>query len=110
MLQDASAAPATVQPSDGHESRHDQDAGALDTAFAVLERAVAEGMVPGAAAAVGTVGGTLRRGHYGNAELTPERRPLPEDALFDLASLTKIVAGATVALRLVERGTLFLNQ
>jgi CubicO group peptidase (beta-lactamase class C family) len=82
----------------------------LDGAFALLERLVGEGYVPGAVAAVGTAAGTLRRGHFGFAELTPERRPIREDALFDLASLTKVIAGATVALRLVERGDLFLDQ
>jgi CubicO group peptidase (beta-lactamase class C family) len=82
----------------------------LDGAFDLLGSLVDAGYVPGAVAAVGTAAGTLRRAHFGFAELTPERRPMAEDALFDLASLTKVIAGAAVALRLVERGDLFLNQ
>lgn len=85
-------------------------ASTLDGAFELLGDLVAQGYVPGAVAAVGTAAGTLRRAHFGFAELTPERRPMTADALFDLASLTKVIAGASVALRLVERGDLFLNQ
>jgi serine-type D-Ala-D-Ala carboxypeptidase len=71
---------------------------------------VARGEVPGAVAAVGRAEGTLRRAHFGSAELAPQSRPMPEDALFDLASLTKIVATTTLALRLLERGALSLDQ
>jgi CubicO group peptidase (beta-lactamase class C family) len=35
---------------------------------------------------------------------------MPEDALFDLASLTKVVATTALALRLLERGALSLDQ
>jgi CubicO group peptidase (beta-lactamase class C family) len=79
-------------------------------AFAVLERCVAEGLVPGAVAAVGTAEGTLHRQAFGWASLTPLRRPLAEDDLFDLASLTKIVVTTTLALRYLEQGRLFLEQ
>ncbi|HEU5318909.1 MAG TPA: serine hydrolase domain-containing protein [Chloroflexota bacterium] len=82
----------------------------LDAAFEELGRGVREGDVPGAVAAVGTRDGTLRRSHFGYAQLTPVRRELGEDALFDLASLTKVVCTATLALRLLERGTISLGQ
>ena len=86
------------------------EARALDPAFALLEAAVERGEVPGAVAAVGRAQGTLRRGHFGSAELAPQPRPMPEDALFDLASLTKVVATTTLALRLLEQGALSLDQ
>ena len=86
------------------------EARALDPAFALLEAAVERGEVPGAVAAVGRAQGTLRRGHFGSAELAPHPRPMPEDALFDLASLTKVVATTTLALRLLEQGALSLDQ
>ena len=82
----------------------------VDDAFGLLERAVRDGEVPGAVAAVGTVDGTLRRAHHGYAELKPALRVLREDALFDLASVTKIVATTTLAMRLIEQGVIFLNQ
>jgi CubicO group peptidase (beta-lactamase class C family) len=82
----------------------------LPEAFAVLERCVGDGLVPGAVAAVGTAEGTLHRQAFGWASLTPQRRPLAEDDLFDLASLTKIVVTTTLALRYLEQGRLFLEQ
>jgi serine-type D-Ala-D-Ala carboxypeptidase len=82
----------------------------LDEPFIQLERDVADRLVPGVAAAVGTRDGTLRRAHYGFAQLTPRTRALEEDALFDLASLTKIVCTGTLALRLLEQGVIFLGQ
>jgi CubicO group peptidase (beta-lactamase class C family) len=86
------------------------DGAALRRAFGVLEDAVGRGLVPGAVAAVGTVAGTLHRRAFGWAALIPERHPLDEDARFDLASLTKIVATTTLLLRFLERGRLFLDQ
>ncbi|MGH2353583.1 MAG: serine hydrolase domain-containing protein [Chloroflexota bacterium] len=82
----------------------------LAAAFAVLARCVDAGLVPGAVAAVGTADETLYRSYYGAAELTPQRRAMREDALFDVASLTKVVVTTTLALRAVERGELFLGQ
>jgi CubicO group peptidase (beta-lactamase class C family) len=61
-------------------------------------------------AAAGTAEETLFRAAYGQAQLTPRTRPMPEDALFDLASLTKIVVTAPLLLRYVEQGRLFLDQ
>jgi CubicO group peptidase (beta-lactamase class C family) len=76
----------------------------------MLKRCVDEGLVPGVAAAAGTAAQTLRREHYGAAQIIPERRPMPPDAIFDVASLTKIVVTTTLALRYVERGLLYLDQ
>ena len=82
----------------------------LDAAFDVLQRGVADGLVPGAVAAVGTASDTLRRAAFGHAQLVPERRAIAEDSLFDLASLTKVVVTATLLLRSVERGLVHLDQ
>ena len=83
---------------------------AIEGAFGVLERCVAEGLTPGAVAAVGTAERTLWRAAYGWAELTPERREMREDALFDVASLTKVVVTTSLALRYAEQGKLHLGR
>src|SRR5690606_10157060 len=46
----------------------------------------------------------------GAAQVEPERRALREDAIFDLASLTKVVLTTTAILLLLERGQLSLDQ
>jgi CubicO group peptidase (beta-lactamase class C family) len=84
--------------------------GDLLAAFDVLARCVDQGLVPGAVAAAGTPAGTLHRAAFGPAELAPDRRPMREDALFDLASCTKIVVTTTLALRLLDRGALTLGH
>ena len=82
----------------------------LEAPFSLLRRCIEDGLVPGAVAAAGTAGGTLGRAAFGSAQTVPLARPLREDALFDVASLTKIVVTVTVCLRLLERGDLHLDQ
>ncbi|CAA9272618.1 MAG: Beta-lactamase class C-like and penicillin binding proteins (PBPs) superfamily [uncultured Chloroflexi bacterium] len=82
----------------------------LDRTFDLLQRSVDEGLVPGAVAAVGTGAGRLRAGCYGVAQQEPQSRPLKEDMLFDVASLTKVVVTTSLALLAIERGDLFLDQ
>src|SRR3989304_5394809 len=47
---------------------------------------------------------------YGGAEVTPRRRPMQADLLFDLASLTKPIATATAVLQLWEEGALDIDR
>lgn len=46
---------------------------------------------------------------YGNRSLVPSTEPMSEDTIFDLASLTKVVACTPAAMLLVERGQLNLD-
>ncbi|HET7768319.1 MAG TPA: serine hydrolase domain-containing protein [Chloroflexota bacterium] len=82
----------------------------LDRTFDVLRRGVDEGLVPGACAAIGTADGRLRAETYGWAQLTPRKRRLDAEMLFDCASLTKIVVTTTLCLQALQSGDLFLGQ
>jgi CubicO group peptidase (beta-lactamase class C family) len=75
-----------------------------------LERALADGVFPGAALSFGDADGEKFRTACGFRALFPERLPLTESTLFDLASLTKIFATSFVALKLVERAQLRLDD
>jgi CubicO group peptidase (beta-lactamase class C family) len=46
---------------------------------------------------------------YGNRSLVPTTEPMTEDTLFDLASLTKVVATAPAILLLIQRGQIDLD-
>lgn len=59
--------------------------------------------IPGGAFAVITPEKT-NRFYFGCKSLLPERMPMEEGAMFDLASLTKVVSTTTVALQCLERG------
>lgn len=74
----------------------------------LLTAAVADGGIPGAAAAVGVRNATLARWVVGEADTMPAL-PMRARTVFDLASLTKVVATTTVTLSLVAAGRLDLD-
>jgi uncharacterized protein YbbC (DUF1343 family)/CubicO group peptidase (beta-lactamase class C family) len=59
---------------------------------------------PGAVVLVARRGGVVWRKAYGARALVPAREEMTADTVFDLASLTKVVATATSVMILVERG------
>lgn len=80
----------------------------LESGFEVIRKRVDCGHIPGAAFAFVTPGGS-EFGFYGSRQLVPERLPLEEDTLFDLASLSKVVVTTTLCLKLIEDGKLELS-
>ena len=52
-------------------------------------------MLPGCVVVVGRKGGILYQKAFGWRALLPEKEPMTEDTIFDLASLTKPIATAT---------------
>ena len=78
----------------------------FDTAFNLLPQAIKSGAFPGAAAAVGRSGGLCRAGFYGSRCLEPEVLPVLPDTLYDLASLTKVIATTSLFLLFQEEGKL----
>jgi CubicO group peptidase (beta-lactamase class C family) len=81
---------------------------------AVAERladAVSSGETPGAVFAAGSPGLAAQFAVAGNAQVNGGPcRPMHQDTLFDLASLTKVVATLPTVLRLAERGDLALDD
>lgn len=75
---------------------------------AILRKAVADGVVPGVVAAASDWRGTLYRGAFGLAEVGA-RRAMTEDAIFDIASMTKPLT-AVAAMQLIESGRLSLDD
>ncbi|MFL5262286.1 MAG: serine hydrolase domain-containing protein [Anaeromyxobacteraceae bacterium] len=67
------------------------------------------GVAPGAAAVVLARGAVVHASVHGLAQRVPEPRALGPADLFDLASLTKVVATASLAALLAEEGTLPLD-
>src|SRR5262245_15099158 len=66
--------------------------------------------LPGAVVLVGRQGKVVWRHAYGNRTLEPQNEPMTLDTIFDLASLTKVVATATSVMILVERGQVRLGD
>src|SRR5689334_2926277 len=76
----------------------------------VIAEAIANKKLPGAVVLVGRKGRVVWRKAYGDRALEPAREAMTPDTIFDLASLTKIVATTTSIMILVERGKLRLND
>ena len=74
---------------------------------AVLE-SISRKETPGAVVLVARKGRIVYRKAFGDRAIEPKREPMTVDTIFDLASLTKIVATATSMMILVERGKVSL--
>ena len=77
---------------------------------ALFHRAVADKTLPGAVFGAATGAAVLFRESVGLRQVTPEPLPMTVKTLFDLASLTKVVATTSVVFRLLERGALRLDD
>jgi len=82
---------------------------AFSRAIDVLRSGVAARVFPGACAEVGTADGAVWQGQAGSLTYEPGATPVTADTVFDLASLTKVIVTASVAMRLVEGGRLLLD-
>ena len=81
------------------------------TIDSAVEQAIAEGVAPAAVVVVGTGNRILLArgyGHYTWEGTSPV--PDPDSSLFDLASLTKVVAATPAAMLLVQTGRLDLDR
>jgi CubicO group peptidase (beta-lactamase class C family) len=74
----------------------------------LIEGAIAKGLVSGAVVLVGNREGILFEQAYGRVAPVAAARPMAVDTVFDLASLTKVVATTPAVLRLAEEGKLSL--
>ena len=66
--------------------------------------------MPGAVLLVWHNGQVMYRKAFGNRSLEPRRETMTLDTIFDLASLTKVVATTTAIMQLMERGQVRLND
>ncbi|MGC2819002.1 MAG: serine hydrolase [Candidatus Sulfotelmatobacter sp.] len=82
----------------------------LNNVDRVIEQAIHDGNIPGAVLLVGHNGRVIYRKAYGNRALEPRREPMTLDTIFDLASLTKVIATTTAVMQLVEEGKVRLND
>ena len=64
---------------------------------------------PGAVVLIGHDGQVVYRKAFGERSLVPERRPMAVDTIFDMASMTKVMATTTAVMQLVEQGKIVLS-
>jgi uncharacterized protein YbbC (DUF1343 family)/CubicO group peptidase (beta-lactamase class C family) len=86
------------------------DPSAFAPIAALVQAAIAQHELPGAVVLIGRGDEIVYHHAFGDRALQPSREPMTEDTIFDLASLTKVVATTTSVMRLVEEGRIRLND
>src|SRR5258708_6378781 len=80
------------------------------TLDAAVDAAVRDGLIPGAVLLVGHDGKIVHRKAYGSRALVPAKEAMTVDTIFDIASLTKVVATTPALMLLFEQGKLRIND
>ena len=75
-----------------------------------VRTAIERGEIPGAVLLIGHNGQVVHRKAYGNRALLPSVEPMTLDTIFDVASLTKVIATSSAMMKLVEEGKVRLNE
>jgi uncharacterized protein YbbC (DUF1343 family)/CubicO group peptidase (beta-lactamase class C family) len=101
--------PPPVQPPAPPPSTAEIDSPLFARVDQVAKREIAAGHVPGAVILVGHQGRIVYRKAFGLRAVEPCPEPMTVDTIFDLASLTKVVATTTAVMELVDRGRLKLD-
>ena len=76
----------------------------------VINSAVREDQIPGGVLLVGHDGKVVFRKAYGYRSLAPAKEPMTTDTIFDIASLTKIVATTSGMMKLFEQGLVRIDD
>ena len=77
---------------------------------AIVKNAIANNNTAGAVVLVGHNGSFVYRKAFGNRTTGPNPEPMTVDTIFDLASLTKVIATTTCVMRLEQLGQIKLNE
>jgi uncharacterized protein YbbC (DUF1343 family)/CubicO group peptidase (beta-lactamase class C family) len=76
----------------------------------IIPSQLAAGGVPGAVVIVGHQGKIIYRQAFGQRMVSPQVLPMSTDTIFDIASLTKVVATTTAIMQLVDTGKINLDK
>jgi len=107
----AGSAQATGRPAAaGVAATAAADSARLAAVDGVIAKAIADKQIPGAVLLVGRGSEVLYQKAYGNRALVPAVEPMTLDTIFDMASVTKVVATTTSVMILVEEGRVRLND
>ena len=82
----------------------------LESIEGIIQEAIRAGKIPGAVVLIGNQGKVIYRRAFGHRTIEPERWPMTEDTIFDLSSLTKVIATTTALMQLVEKGKLRIED
>ena len=80
------------------------------TIDSIINRAIQDSVFPGAVLCFGTSKNVSFIHSYGKYDYSPRSSAVTTDCIYDLASLTKVIATTSSIMRLIEKGLLNLND
>ncbi|WP_148210114.1 exo-beta-N-acetylmuramidase NamZ domain-containing protein [Candidatus Korobacter versatilis] len=80
----------------------------LNVLDGILNDAMQRELAPGAVVIIGHDGKVVYRKAFGSRALTPKREPMTVDTIFDMASLTKVIATTSSLMKLFDQGKIKL--
>lgn len=80
------------------------------TLDSIMRAGIRAGAAPGASLAVGRFGRLVHIGGYGRLDTAIASAPVDSNTIYDMASLTKVIATTTAAMMLEEQGLLDLDH
>src|SRR5258708_6397271 len=83
---------------------------ALPTVDALVQQEINRQQITGAVLLIGHNGRIVHRKAFGFEAVSPRREPTTPDTVYDLASLTKVVATTPSVMHMVETGQIRLND
>jgi len=92
---------ATAQPAPSNR---------LSVIDSIVQQAIHDGQIPGAVVLISHNGQIIYRKAFGHRALEPHRELMTLDTVFDIASLTKVVATTTSVMQMFETGKLRPND
>ncbi|HUQ47816.1 MAG TPA: serine hydrolase [Gemmatimonadaceae bacterium] len=99
---------ATVEPARPQDAFMRADL--TQTLDSIMNAAVRDGAAPGGALAVGRYGRIVHMKGYGRLDPEPKYGAVDENTIYDMASLTKVIATTTASMVLEEQGLLDLDR
>ena len=84
--------------------------GKLSAIAPLIDQAIRDHKMPGAVVVISHGGRIVYRRAFGSRALAPRRLPMRLDTVFDMASLTKVIATTTAIMQLMEQGKLRLED
>ena len=82
----------------------------LNVLDSIVEKAIEDHQIPGAVLLVWHDGDVVYEKAIGNRSLEPRREPMTVDTIFDIASLTKVVATTPAVMQLAQQGKIKFND
>lgn len=82
----------------------------LPAVDAVIEQAIAQHTIPGAVVLIGHDGHVIYRKAFGHRALEPRPEAMTLDTIFDIASMTKVVATTPAVMQLAEMGKVRISD